>query len=217
MSMDLFSMHADGVLRDLMQRQQQGGITGKMVRGGKQSFDPLRQGAGFTLPQKGFGFAKSGGFSLSSAKFRQIPKNVREVAEDMGEAKKQVSQNTAEAKKDQAVVVLGNVAAVDGSQESKQPVDDKQPPPATPKGKAAGAAGASGGGDAAGLAALVAQYQVVTSDKQRLYFLYEDLEGRLFDLGNVKKKAREKLGFTTSRTGSSRPWAASAAWGSTRS
>ena len=34
MSMDLFSMHADGVLRDLMQRQQQGGITGKMVRGG---------------------------------------------------------------------------------------------------------------------------------------------------------------------------------------
>ena len=201
--MDLFNLHADGVLRDLMQRQQ-GGITSKMTRGGKQTFDPLRQGSGFTLPQRGFGFPKSGGRSLSSGKFGKLPRSVREESEDMGEAKKQVVRNDAEDKKDEAVVVLGNVGAVDGSQESKQPVaaDNKQPkeakasgapPPATPQ--AAGAAGA--GGDAAGLAALVAQYQPVTTDQRRPYYLYEDLEGNVFHLGNVKKKAGEMLGYKT--------------------
>ena len=197
--MDLFSMHADTVLRDLLARQQQGPAA-QMVRGTK-AFDPLRQGKGFTLAQSGFSLKKHGGAALNSAKFRRIPKNVREEAEDMGRNHPRIQRAGVPRDEDAAevVVVEGDVAGVGGdrqpptggagpaagaeeSQESKEKVRERE-------GKESKDDGTRGP-----LAAALREFPKVHGTEYHGY-VYEDEQGNLFDLGDRKNEAIKALGL----------------------
>ena len=128
--MDLFNLHADGVIRDLFQQQT---VTAQMVKS-RPSFDPLRQQRGFTLPKNGGFSLPKHGPGLKSGGFAQISRNVREEVDDMDKPPQKVVQNQQSGFDDDMggpVTVQGTLApvgkgtlqgtVVGGAAETKQP------------------------------------------------------------------------------------------------